>query len=395
MITYTRPLAGLISFITIWTLAAANTASAQDYKLGLLTSMSGTLAPPGKQVRWGTEFAVDEINAKGGILGRKIAITLEDDESNPQVAARKAERLYQEVKVDFITGTIHSGGTLAVGQLAEREKKPMATTVSYSSNITGSQCNPYMFRVNAHAGIQAAALVSWLAKNVKGERYVILGPDYEMGRNAADLFSAEVQRNGKKVVETIFPPLSATDFSTYFGRIRAAQPDVLLTMTPGNDTVRLLTQMKEFGLIPASFKMGGAAGAVTAGNIGAIGDAAEGFITAASYSADLDTPENKAFVQKFKAKYTEDPDLFAVDSYSLVYLIKAAAEKAGSLDSEALRKAIPGTSWDTPQGRKTMRKEDNQASLNMYVIEVKGKDFKIVGTVPAAEINIPNECKKF
>jgi branched-chain amino acid transport system substrate-binding protein len=209
------------------------------------------------------------------------------------------------------------------------------------------------------------------------------------------MFSKEVERNGKKVVETIFPPLGATDFSTYFGRIRAARPDVLLTMTPGNDTVRLLTQMKEFGLIPAPFKMGGAAGAVTAGNIGAMGGAADGFITGASYSADLDTPENKAFLPKFKAKYTEDPDLFAVDSYSLVYLIKAAAEKAGSLEAEALRKAIPGISWDTPQGRKTMRKEDNQASLNMYLIEVKGKDFKIVGTVPASEIIIPNECKKF
>ena len=126
-----------------------------------------------------------------------------------------------------------------------------------------------------------------------------------------------------------------------------------------------------------------------------MGGAADGFITGASYSADLETPVNKAFVSKFKAKYTEDPDLFAVDSYSLVYLIKAAAEKAGSLDAEALRKAIPGMNWDTPQGRKTMRKEDNQASLNMYVIEVKDKGFKVVGTIPAAEINIPDECTKF
>jgi branched-chain amino acid transport system substrate-binding protein len=394
MFTYKQLLAGFISAVATLTVGAG-VGFAQDFKLGLLTSMTGTLAPVGKQVRWGTELAADEINAKGGILGRKIAITLEDDESNPQVAARKAERLYQDVKVEFITGTIHSGGTLAVGQIAEREKKLMATTVSYSTNITGSQCNPYMFRVNAHAGIQAAAMVAWLAKNVKGDRYLILGPDYEMGRNAIDMFAKEVERNGKKVVETVFPPLGATDFSTYFGRIRAARPDVLLTMTPGNDTVRLLTQMKEFGLLPAAFKMGGAAGAVTAGNIGAMGGAAEGFITGASYSADLDTPDNKAFVAKFKAKYTEDPDLFAVDSYSLVYLIKAAAEKASSLDAEALRKAMPGMNWDTPQGRKTMRKEDNQASLNMYVIEVKGKGFKVIGTIPAAEIKIPDECTKF
>lgn len=384
-----------VLILTFSLTAMTTTAIAQDYKLGLLTSMTGTLSPVGKQVKWGIELAVEEINATGGIAGHKIAVTLEDDESNPQVAARKAERLYQDAKVDFITGTIHSGGTLAVGQIAEREKKPMATTVSYSSNITGSSCNPWMFRVNAHAGIQAAAMGTWFAKNVKGQRYVILSPDYEMGRNASGLFKAEVEKNGGKVVESLFPPLGATDFSSYFGRIRAAKADVFLTMTPGNDTVRLLSQMREFGLIPAPFRIGGAAGAVTAGNIDAMGGAAEGFVTAASYSADLDTPENKKFVSAFKAKFKEDPDLFAADSYGLVYLIKAAAESAKSIEPIKVRDAIPSMTWTTPQGKKTMRKEDNQAALDMMIVEVKGKDFRIADRVPAAEIKITDECVKF
>lgn len=371
----------------------------EPFRLGLLTSKSGTLAPVGVQVEQGVMLAVDEINAAGGILGRQIQVTLEDDESDPQVGARRAERLYQQVGVDFITGTIHSGGTLAVGQIAEREGKLAATTVSYATSITGESCRASMFRVNAHAGIQAAALVTWLAQNVEGERYMILAPDYEMGRDASAMFAEQIELAGKTLVDTVLPPLGSTDFSTYFAAIRAARPDVILTMTPGSDTVRLLTQLGEYGLAPDVYVIAGASGAVTAGNVDAIGEPANGFLTAAGYSAEIDTPENQEFVEAFRARFNSDPDVFAVDSYSLVHLLKTAAEKADSLEIDALREAIPGTTWQTPAGEKTMRAEDNQAAVDMYVIEVgiteEGASFGVRDRVPASEIPIEDKCTAF
>lgn len=369
--------------------------SAEPIKIGALTSLSGTLAPVGQQVRWGLELAVREVNATGGILGRTLELIVEDDESNPTVAARKAERLYQQDHVEFVTGTIHSGATLAVAQIAERANRLAATTVSYSTNITGAQCSPNMFRVNAHAGIQAAALTTWLGKNATAKRYAIVAPNYEMGRDAAANFEAGVKRAGGEIVTRIDPPLGEKDYSTYFGKLRSARPEILLTMTPGNDTVRLLTQMKEAGLITPRLQLAGASGAVSRGNIDALQGAAENFLTAASYVPDIDTPTNKKFVAEFQSTFKSPPDLFAADSYSLIYLLKAAAQKAGSFETAKLRTAMRGLSWESPQGQKTMRAEDNQAALDMYVIRVIGTKFTMVDRVPATSIPIPDDCQKF
>jgi branched-chain amino acid transport system substrate-binding protein len=364
-------------------------------KIGVLTSFSGTLAPVGQQVKWGFELAAKEINSSGGIFGRTIQLIDEDDESNPTVAARKAEKLLQQDKVDFISGMIHSGGSLAVAQIAERNGKLAATTVSYSTNITGAQCSPNMFRVSAHAGIQAAALTGWMARNVPGKRYAIVAPDYEMGRDAGAQFEEGVKRGGAQIVARLNPPLGSKDFSTYFGELRASRPDVLLTLTPGNDTVRLLTQMRDTGLITPQLTLAGAAGAVSRGNLDAMQGAAEGFLTAASYSPEVDVPANKKFASDFKAAYKVEPDLFAADSYALFYLLKAAGEKARSFDTDQLRAAMRGMTWETPSGKRTMRPEDNQASLDMYVIRVKGKDFKVIARVPSATIPIADKCERF
>ncbi len=388
--------ARIIVAALVASVAGSAALAADPIKIGVLTSFSGTLAPVGQQVKMGIELAAKDINAAGGILKRPILLVFEDDESNPQVAARKAEKLYQQDKVDFITGTIHSGATLALAQIAERNDKLAATTVSYSSNITGAQCNPNMFRVNAHAGMQATALTTWMGKNVKGKRYVVVAPDYEMGKDAGAWFEAGVKKSGGELAGRIDPPLGAKDFSTYFGTLRTSRPDVLITLTPGNDTVRLLSQMKEYGLIDGKLVLAGAAGAVSRGNIGALQGAAENFLTAAGYSPDIDTPQSKKFVAEFKAMFNNTlPDLFAADSYSVVTLVKGAAEKAGSFETGKLRAAIRNTAWDTPQGRKTMRPGDNQADLDMYIIQVKGQNFTIVDRIAAAQVAGPDNCARF
>jgi branched-chain amino acid transport system substrate-binding protein len=103
----------------------------------------------------GLELATKEVNAAGGIMGRKVELIFEDEEANPAVATQKAEKLFQVSNVDFLTGTVNSGSTLAVGQLAERNNKLIATTVSFADSITGDKCSPNVFRVNARAGMQS------------------------------------------------------------------------------------------------------------------------------------------------------------------------------------------------------------------------------------------------
>ncbi len=375
---------------------AGTAALAQDgpIRIGVVTPISGTYAGIGQQVSWGLDMAAEEINTAGGINGREIELIYEDSEANPAVAVQKAEKLMTASDVDFLTGTVNSGATLAVGQVAERAGKLIATTVSFSDAITGSGCSPNVFRVNARAGQQSAALAVWLKRERPGAKVFYLGPDYEMGRSTVAAFRKNAEEVGAESTDEVFAPLDAKDYSQYFGGIRAARPDVLYTSVAGNDTVRLFTQLKDFGLLDGLTVLG-ASGTVTSQNIGAIGDAAEGFITGVGYSTQIDTSENKAFVEAFNARNGADPDLYGADSYGLLFAYKKAVEAAGSTDTDAVRTALEGLSWETPQGVKTIRAGDHQAMQPVYVVEVKDGAFTIADRIAGEDAIGEDVCDRF
>lgn len=148
-------------------------------------------------MKWGLDLAAAQIPAGGGVMGRKLELIYEDEEANPAVAVQKAEKLFQVSKVDFLTGTVNSGSTLAVGQLAERNNRLIATTVSFADSITADKCSPNVFRVNARAGMQSAALADWLAQTKPGANvFYYLGPDYEMGRSTVAAFKSAAEAKG-------------------------------------------------------------------------------------------------------------------------------------------------------------------------------------------------------
>jgi branched-chain amino acid transport system substrate-binding protein len=270
-------------------IAAPLAASAQTgpIRVGVVTPLSGTYAGIGQQVKWGLDLAAAQINAAGGVMGRKLELLYEDEEANPAVATQKAEKLFQVGKVDFLTGTVNSGSTLAVGQVAERNNRLIATTVSFADSITADKCSPNVFRVNARAGMQSAALADWMASTQKNANVFYLGPDYEMGRSTVAAFKAAAEGKGAKTVGEVFAPLDNKDYSPYFGQIRGARPTVIYTSVAGNDTVRLFTQMAEFG-VNRNVQVVGASGTVTSQNLAAIGKAADGFVTGVGYSPSID-----------------------------------------------------------------------------------------------------------
>ena len=383
-------LASLLATTAITVPALAN----DPIKIGVVTPLSGTYTPIGQQVRWGLELATKEVNAAGGVMGRQIQLIFEDEEANPSVAVQKAEKLFEVQKVDFMTGTVNSGSTLAVGQIAERAGKLIATTVSFADSITTDKCSPNVFRVNARAGQQSTALAAWVSKQKPKAKVFFLGPDYEMGRSTVATFKKTIEGLGATAAGEVFAPLDSKDYTQYFGQLRQAKPEVLYTSVAGNDTVRLLTQMQDFGLL-GNLLVVGASGTVTSQNIAAIGTAANGFGTGVGYSTQIDSPENKKFVDAFKAANKADPDLYGDDSYGLIYFYKAAVEKAKSTETDKVRAAMKDLSWDTPQGKKTMRGGDHQAIQPMYVVRVEGGQFKIVGDVGGNEAIGPDECKRF
>lgn len=384
----------LLTTTTIAMLLASGAYAQETIKIGVLTPLSGTYAGIGQQVRWGIDQSAEEINTAGGIAGRQIELVYEDSEANPAVAVTKAEKLFTVDNVDFLTGTVNSGATLAVGQVADRAGKLIATTVSFSDAITGSGCSPNVFRVNARAGQQSEALAAWLKEEKPGAKVYYLGPDYEMGRSTVAAFKGRAESVGATSTGEVFAPLDSKDYSQYFGQLRAARPDVLYTSVAGNDTVRLFTQMNDFG-VSEGLTILGASGTVTAQNINAIGAAAEGFITGVGYSVLIDSPENKAFVEAFRERNGADPDLYGADSYGLLFAYKAAVEAAGATDTDSVRAALEGLSWETPQGTKTIRAGDHQAMQPMYVVEVKNGQFTIARSIAGEDAIGPDTCDKF
>ena len=363
-------------------------------KIGVVTPLSGTYTPIGEQVKMGLDLAAKEINAAGGINGRKIDLIYEDEEANPAVATQKAEKLFQVEKVDFLTGTVNSGSTLAVGQLAERNNKLIATTVSFADSITADKCSPNVFRVNARAGMQSAALAAWVDKEIPKANIFFIGPDYEMGRSTVSAFKKASTEKGAKDVGEVFAPLDNKDYSPYFGQVRAAKPNVIYTSVAGNDTVRLFTQMEEYG-VNKGVTVVGASGTVTSQNLGAIGKSANGFVTGVGYSPKLDNPANKKFVADFQKAYNKLPDLYGADSYGLMYFYKAAVEKAKSTETDKVRAAMNDLSWQTPQGTKKMRAGDHQAMQDMFAVRVENGEFNIVGRVPSDQAIGPDTCTRF
>jgi branched-chain amino acid transport system substrate-binding protein len=363
-------------------------------KIGVVTPLSGTYTPIGEQVKMGLDLAAKEINAAGGINGRKVDLIYEDEEANPAVATQKAEKLFQVEKVDFLTGTVNSGSTLAVGQLAERNNKLIATTVSFADSITGDKCSPNVFRVNARAGMQSAALAAWVDKEIPKANIFFIGPDYEMGRSTVSAFKKASTEKGAKDAGEVFAPLDNKDYSPYFGQVRAAKPNVIYTSVAGNDTVRLFTQMDEYG-VNKGVTVVGASGTVTSQNMGAIGKSANGFVTGVGYSPKLDNPANKKFVADFQKTYNKLPDLYGADSYGLLYFYKAAVEKAKSTDTDKVRTAMNDLSWQTPQGVKKMRAGDHQAMQDMFAVRVENGEFNIVGKVSADQAIGADVCSRF
>lgn len=363
-------------------------------KIGVVTPLSGTYTPIGEQVKMGLDLAAKEINAAGGINGRKVDLIYEDEEANPAVATQKAEKLFQVEKVDFLTGTVNSGSTLAVGQLAERNNKLIATTVSFADSITGDKCSPNVFRVNARAGMQSAALAAWVDKEIPKANIFFIGPDYEMGRSTVSAFKKASTEKGAKDAGEVFAPLDNKDYSPYFGQVRAAKPNVIYTSVAGNDTVRLFTQMDEYG-VNKGVTVVGASGTVTSQNMGAIGKSANGFVTGVGYSPKLDNPANKKFVADFQKAYNKLPDLYGADSYGLLYFYKAAVEKAKSTDTDKVRTAMNDLNWQTPQGVKKMRAGDHQAMQDMFAVRVENGEFNIVGKVSADQAIGADVCTRF
>jgi ABC-type branched-subunit amino acid transport system substrate-binding protein len=366
-------------FLCLGMLFCGSALAQKPIVVGSIWGITGTYAAMAKQAMDSIQMAIDEINASGGVLGRKLDQIKEDDENNPAIAARKYEKLALEKDMDFCIGSVASSATLNLMQLANKYNKVLMVPISQSMDITGKSKNKQTFRVNANPGITSGALCDWLVKNV-AKNFYLLTVDYAWGRSTSEAYRKALPERGATIIGETFFPLETKDFAPYFGKIKAAKPEILFVTAAGNDAISVVGQLDQYGL-KKMMTISGDGSLVSGDVLPGMAKTADGIITADYYSSVIDTPENKAFAAKYRELYKDDPSKFSVSSYEAVHWLAQAIKKAGTIESNKVIAALEGSTYKGPQGVKVMDPDSHQTSLEIYMIKIADGKPTIIGKV--------------
>lgn len=343
-------------------------AQAKDpVRIGLLVSKSGTFAQFGEEVSRAIQFAIDEANAKGDVDGRKVEVQVADDESTPEAGRRAGEKLARE-GYKLLIGPIPSPISLALAPNLERWDALYVAIASKSDKFSGESCKARAFR-SIHSDAMDAAMIGEWSKGFKEKTYATFAADYVFGRESSEAFTRVIKARGGDVKLSLYAPLGTKDFSPYIAQLKEANVEAIWLVEVGRDAVAFLKQAQEFGLIPKTRLI--AHSVIQDAIVGVTGTALEGVAGNTAYTADIDTPRNKAFVAAWKAKFGRLPSDTEGMSYNGVQLIFDGVKKARSAKPGDIAKALQGATIDSVHGPVVMRAADNQLLLPNYIVRVR------------------------
>ena len=319
----------------------ASTAAAQSpIVIGASTPLMGPVSHYGQHARWGSELAVEEANAKGGINGRKIEIDYQDNRCNPAEAVKSVTQMLATKKYAAIFDGLCSSAALAIMPLVERAKVPFvianasATSIAEKSGIGGNQ---WTFKVNPTDASMLDALVGWLDKEGKADNIAFLGEDTDYGRAGSSGFESALAKYGKKLVMADYFQKGTADYTAVLTKIKAKKPG-----------------MVAFYLIDADFQNGIKQWFTMGGGVPLTGRVlveqvpkeilASGFLDGTTavqpYDVSVDTPANKAFVEAFTKRNSEAPMLISFESYETTNILIEAIRQSGDASPEKIRDAL-------------------------------------------------------
>lgn len=350
-------------------LLAASAAQAADTKpitIGVPVGLSGANSVVAPSVVQEAQLAVDEINAAGGVLGRKLALDVADDESGAAGAQKAFDSLVYQKKVDVLISMETSAARNAALPIVSKGQVPYI----YTSFYEGHSCNKYLYVDAWVPEQQVPPIVDNFVKEKNAKTYFLVGSDYAFGRGMLGFSRKYIEKQGGKVVGEEYLPMDGTDWTTILSKLKDSKAEALITSTAGGaPNVTLTKQMRAAGISIPYANL-----AVDEGTAKSMGGDATGIYLSASYVTSIDSPENKKFLDAAKQKFGADlktPNDLSVPEYEAVYLYKAAVEKAGGTDQAKVLEALPGVSFEGPRGTIRMDKE-HHAPLTMYLGQVQG-----------------------
>jgi urea transport system substrate-binding protein len=340
--------------------------SSETIKVGVLHSLSGTMAISETAVRDATLMAIDEINASGGVLGKQLEYVVEDGASDWPTFAEKARKLIQSDDVAVVFGGWTSASRKAMLPVFEGLNGLLFYPVQYE----GLEASPNIFYTGATTNQQIVPAVESLLEDGK-TRFFLLGSDYVFPRTSNLIINAQLKAAGLDAVGEEYTPLGHVEYSTVISKIIAADPDVVFNTLNGDSNVAFFKQLKDAG-ISADDIMTLSVSVAEEEIVGIGAENIKDHLVAWNYFQTTETSENDKFVAAFKAKYgddrvTDDP---IEAGYFGVYLWAAAAEKAGSTDVAAVKSAAPGITFQAPGGLVTINGDNQHVSKTVRVGKV-------------------------
>ena len=350
-------------------------ANAQALRIGELNSYK---AQPAflEPYRKGWELAVEEINAAGGLLGRKVEVVSRDDNGNPGDAVRVAEELVSRERVELLFGTFLSHTGMAVTDFAKQRKVLFLAAEPLTDKITWQNGNRYTFRLRASTYMQTAMLVPEAAKLGK-RRWAVVYPNYEYGQAAVATFK-ELLRAAQPDVEFVAeqaPALGRIDAGAVTQALAEAKPDAIFNVLFATDLAKFVREGNTRGLFentPVVSLLSGEPEYLDPLRA----EAPQGWIVTGYPWYAIDTPEHGRFLDAYRKRWNDYPRLGSVVGYASMHSIAAAVRRAGSTDTERLVEAFRGVELESPFGRITYRASDHQATMGAYVGRLAVRDGK-------------------
>ncbi len=324
----------------------------------------------------GMELALEEINAAGGVNGRKLQLFIRDDNATPGDAVRAAEELITREQVDVLSGTFLSHVGLAVADLARQRKMFFLAGEPLTDKVVWQNGNRYTFRLRASTYMQVAMLVPEAAK-LRKKRWAVVYPNYEYGQSAAATFK-QLLKAAQPDVEFVAeqaPALGKVDAGSVVQALADAKPDAIFNVLFAADLAKLVREGNTRGLFQGREVVSLLTGEPE--YLDPLKDETpNGWIVTGYPWHSINTPEHKAFLAAYQGRYKDYPRLGSVVGYTMIHALGAGLRKAGSTDTEKLITAFRGLTFDSPYGKLSFRAIDHQSTMGAFVGRTRNEQGK-------------------
>lgn len=347
--------------------------AADPIRVGIISPLTGAWTVYGKAHIAGFELAVDEINAKGGVLGRKLELVIGDSKTEPRIVVEQANRLIRREKVDFLAGTFSSAERNAAGPVVKAADKVLLYPTFYEGQekeYHPGVCNKNIFMFGPEPTQQVWPHMEYMM-NKFGKKFFMIGSDYAWPRVTNMVTKRKLKELGGSVVGEVYIPFNTPQYEFVLRDIRKAKPDIIFHSLTGSDTVNFRQQFAAAGM-KNDFTLWTVDDeeVVTTG----LGPKVSGNdYVSFDYFMSIKHPNNAKFLKAFKKKFGQDAlmNTVGVAMYNAAHMAALAIEKAGKVDTKSLRENLKGIAFNgAPQGPVTMRKDDNQIIVPSYLMQV-------------------------